>query len=116
VVGVAADGVARVVLRIPMNQAGQDVKVEVCGDKEDEATCGKMPVDEYGGITLLPTLTSAKTFASNVVAKSGPVDGAEPHAFAVYRAPLDFTRLLDQRVPRACRICGNWPILSVSCE
>ncbi len=92
VVGVAADGVARIVLRIPVTQAGQDVKVEVCGDKEDEATCGKMPVDEYGGMTLLPTLVSAKSFASNVVAKAGPVEGAEQHAFAVYRSPLDFTR------------------------
>ena len=99
IVGVAADGVTRAVVRIPTIQPHQKVTVSVCGEKPDEATCGKLTSDEYGSIsTSVEDALSGHhglegIWQSSASGQSGPVEGSSnPVAFVVYRSPLDFVR------------------------
>jgi pimeloyl-ACP methyl ester carboxylesterase len=84
VVGVAADGVARVVLRIPANHVGEQFSVAIINDHGVPSTS----MDEDGGLEAIggATFQSAITVSAVSTRKMGPM------AFAIYRAPVDFPR------------------------
>ena len=83
VTAIAADGAARVVLRIPANKANERLKITLA----DDFGRNDRPADEVG--TLISTLdgTSANPLEVEAVRTTqGPL------AFATYRAPRDFSR------------------------
>lgn len=94
VVGVAADGVARVVLRIPTATAGDAVDITICGDKPEPANCGlPLSEDEYGTLTTLDDLqviATPRRMLSKIISRAVP--GSSSYALAVYRGPADFMR------------------------
>ncbi len=85
VVGSAADGTTQTVLRIPATSVGQAFTVAVINDQGVQSS--SVPND--GGLMALGGSTSslASTLAVTAVTTSA---GAE--AFAIYRAPLNFSR------------------------
>ena len=111
VVGVAADGVARIVIRLPGASSTSPLKLSLCSDKKDTA-CGNLNPNEYGllaplgdlqkdltklaaptltSITLRPpVVTSQAVLPTNASAASPQSTAAD--IFAVYRAPMDFVR------------------------
>lgn len=80
--GVSADGVARLVLRIPAASAGQQFRVDVVND----LTVSSSP-DEDGGVA--PVGSNAFDVTTTVTAD---LAANSLMAFVVYRAPLDFHR------------------------
>jgi pimeloyl-ACP methyl ester carboxylesterase len=82
--GVAADGVARVVVRIPASTEGENITVSVINDTGNPS----QSVDDDGGVASLDNPTS---FGQSASAQAASVNGA-PMAFAIYRAPIDFPR------------------------
>ena len=88
--GVAADGVAEVVIRIPASQVGQAFTLTVQTEpKDDGSTQPSTSVAEDGG---LAATGSAPNFQSSVTVSAVATSSLGPYAFAVYRAPLDFVR------------------------
>jgi pimeloyl-ACP methyl ester carboxylesterase len=88
--GVAADGVAEVVIRIPASQLGQTFPLTVETEaKDDGTTQPSTSVEEDGG---LAATGPAPTFQSSVTASAVATSSGQYYAFAVYRAPLDFVR------------------------
>ena len=102
--GVAADGVAQVIIRIPANHAGEKFAVTIFNDQNSPssstqqdgivASTGTFPSGTPG-----PYVTAA-AMANN--AGSGP-----PFAFAVYRAPIDFIRSSQDASRRARTVSLN---------
>ncbi len=81
--GVAADGTAQTVLRIPASSVGQAFTVAVINDLGSASSS----VANDGGVTAL----GGSTFASSVsVAAVTTSQGVE--AFAIYRGPVNFSR------------------------
>jgi pimeloyl-ACP methyl ester carboxylesterase len=95
--GVAADGVSRILLRIPAHDVGESITVSLFND-------GTTPTlstsDEEDGALGLPAQTA---FTDNVVTVTAVDTGTGPFAFAVYRAPLDFPRLTAGDSQKASR-------------
>jgi pimeloyl-ACP methyl ester carboxylesterase len=88
--GVAADGVAEVVIRIPASQVGQAFTLTVLTEpKDDGSTQPSTLVAEDGG---LAATGPAPNFQSSVTVSAVATSQPTPCAFAVYRAPLDFVR------------------------
>lgn len=84
--GVAADGVARVLVRIPASAPGQQFTVRLLNDAEPHAT--STSDEEDGEISSI--LTQAN--GSNLVVTNAESTGAGDFAFVVYRSPEDFPR------------------------
>lgn len=82
--GVSADGITQVVVRIPANQAGESLTLTV----QDE-NGGTGSAADNGGVFALGGDFHAAAASLNVNAVD-TVDG--PMAFAIYRAPLNFSR------------------------
>jgi pimeloyl-ACP methyl ester carboxylesterase len=82
--GVAADGRALAVVRIPATEAGDTVTVTVVNDQGQESDS----VGDDGG--LLPVGGGGLTFSQIQVTAVDTSQG--PMAFALYQAPLDFSR------------------------
>jgi pimeloyl-ACP methyl ester carboxylesterase len=82
--GVGADGATQVVLRIPASQPGQRVMTAVLDDLGRPSDS----IDDNGG---LAPLGSSGSFASGL-AVTAVATSQGPMAFAVYRAPTDFSR------------------------
>ena len=88
--GVAADGVAEVVHRIPASQVGQTFTLTLQTEPKDDGTMQpSTSVAEDGG---LAATGSAPNFQSSVTVSAVATSSLGPYAFAVYRAPLDFVR------------------------
>jgi pimeloyl-ACP methyl ester carboxylesterase len=87
--GVAADGVAEVVVRVPANRAGDSVSLSLSG--------GRGSIDSDGGLIDIDNQSSSLTSTMTLTASGSP-----PTAFAVYRAPKDFspTGLDDNAINR----------------
>jgi hypothetical protein len=86
--GLAADGTARVLVRILATSIGQTFVVSVV--KEDGQTLGTPPLE--GGIATIAEANSG-AFQSTAVATAVATSGSgNPVAFLVYRAPIDFVR------------------------
>jgi PKD repeat protein/pimeloyl-ACP methyl ester carboxylesterase len=88
--GVAADGVAQVVLRIKTCQASDRLRLTVISDQESESTS----TNEDGGLMNL-NHTSLEN-AQNEIFVDAQETNAGPMAFAVYRAPSDFSRCISK--------------------
>jgi len=90
IVGVAADGVAEAVIRIPAVNVGDTFTLTVMTEPNDNGTTqASASVPEDGGLAPtgpLPNFQSTTTVTAVATQSSGP------WAFAVYRAPLDFAR------------------------
>jgi pimeloyl-ACP methyl ester carboxylesterase len=84
--GVAADGVARVVVRIPASMPAQQFTVRLLNDREPRVL--SQSDDEDGALATM----GAQTSWSNQVIVSAEAVGEEHTAFLVYRAPKDFPR------------------------
>ncbi|HYP05823.1 MAG TPA: hypothetical protein VER03_06270 [Bryobacteraceae bacterium] len=91
VAGVLTDGVTQTLLRMPALREGERITLRVltnCFDENDPQSCSPSTnLDDDGGVAAL----GASTFVSEqevqaVKTPSGPL------AFALYRAPLEFTR------------------------
>jgi YVTN family beta-propeller protein len=81
--GIAADGITRVVLRIPGSAAGEQLSLSVLDDHGQASTS----TDEDGALSKLDeTLRQSSITVSVVETSVGPL------AFAVYTAPTDFVR------------------------
>jgi pimeloyl-ACP methyl ester carboxylesterase len=88
--GVAADGVAEIVIRIPASQLGQTFTLAVETEpKDDGVTQPSTSVAEDGG---LAATGPAPNFQSSVTVSAVATSSGQYYAFAVYRAPLDFIR------------------------
>lgn len=82
--GVAADGVTQVLLRIPASSVGAQYALTVKNDQNQTSTS-----PDNNGALGKPGDT---TFTSNTVTVSAvQIPNQEPMAFAVYRAPRDFS-------------------------
>ena len=82
--GVAAEGVAEMVLRVNASAVGENFTFSVINDQNQPSTS----IDDdgaLGAIGAAPIDQSAVTVASVTT-------GAGPMAFVIYRAPLDFAR------------------------
>jgi pimeloyl-ACP methyl ester carboxylesterase len=91
--GLAADGVAQVVIRIPANSVGEQFALTVREDQCAALTISGC-IDEYG-LLFDPTRSPSNIFGnqpslSPIVTAVSTADG--PMAFAAYRAPVDFVR------------------------
>jgi len=88
VVGVAADGVTEIVLRIP-NYSGEQFSARVMNDQDVQSTS----TDEDGALAPVggTTFESSANFSA-VSTTSGTM------AFVIYRAPVDFPRISGQDV------------------
>jgi len=80
VLGVAADGVSRIIVRIPAISVGEQLTVSIT--QSDGST------DYYGGLANINSDLSALSDTLPVTAVSTNVG---PMAFAVYKAPVNFT-------------------------
>jgi pimeloyl-ACP methyl ester carboxylesterase len=91
--GVAADGVARAVLRIPTSSA--HIVVSVCPRKLAR-DCGSASAEEYGALATLDDLMKDLSEAGGLTRRTihvAPVaTGGLQEAFVVYRSPVDFVR------------------------
>jgi len=125
--GVAADGVARIVLRIPTAAAGERVTVDVvsdrCGSLRVPATCTpSASVAEDGGLAsidqLAQPLDDAAALSSHLTGvRSVAVPGKSvPYAFAVYRAPVDFVRKSHLRERASDVLAGTPPLTRLHCD
>lgn len=87
VAGVAADGIARLLIRSPADFVGQSVTFELLNTNGELASRSS----EDGS---LGTLDNQGVSTSKVTVSSVATDGSNgtPMAFAFYRAPLDFVR------------------------
>ncbi len=89
--GVAADGVARVLIRVPAH-AGDSFTFTVIND---HGTNGQgtesTSVDEDGGLSDPITSPGATSFSASITVQTQSTSKG-PMAFAVYRAPADFVR------------------------
>ncbi len=82
VTGIAADGVARVVVMIPAQTRGDTFKVTFTGGTTPESTGGLYQIGDPGfGAVTQPTLTVTANYRDSQ---------GIPWAVAVYRAPNDF--------------------------
>jgi len=84
VAGVAADGVAEVVLRVPANAVGEQFTFTVINDQGQQS----QSASEDGGLGAIGTtvFTLSQLTVSAVSTAKGPM------AFAIYGVPLDFPR------------------------
>lgn len=82
--GVAADGTALVLVRIPATQSGQNLTVTVINDQGAPSDS----TDDDGGLAQLgnATLPASQIAVAAVDTSQGPM------AFALYRAPVSFSR------------------------
>ncbi|MBL8227367.1 MAG: alpha/beta fold hydrolase [Bryobacterales bacterium] len=87
--GVAADGVARILLRIPACTAGERITVTL--EDENGAPVGSGRSSTYGGLGAAGTSSLSGT-SIEVTAAVFNGDSTNPMAFAVYLSPLDFVR------------------------
>ena len=95
VMGIAADGISQVVLRIPTVSPGGTVFAYMltgpCGNQSDITTCpiSQAPDDNGGlftvGTAVTPSALSVASVASDTADSTG-------RAFIAYRAPIDFVR------------------------
>ena len=81
--GVAADGTAQTVLRIPASSVGQAFTVAVINDQGSASSS----VANDGGVTALGGSTFASSVSVTAVTTSQGVE-----AFAIYRGPVNFSR------------------------
>lgn len=96
--GVAADGVARVVVRIPATTAGQQFTVRVLNDHAPRTLSTS---DNEDG--ALAAIGAQSSWVSQITVTAVTVAGASPMAFVVYKAPEDFPRADGQDEARASR-------------
>ena len=90
--GVAADGVARVVLRIPASREGE--RFTLSFRDPCEAQSGISNPDEDG--TFLPVDVRPELTGTSSLTVTAQLADGRPMAFAVYRAPIDFVRASRQ--------------------
>ena len=94
--GIAADGVSRVVLRIPASFQGQHFLVSVLND-----ISAPWSLNDDGGVAD-PTDTTSTSFQGSITVDSQDTP-VGPEAFVVYLAPVDFVRptvINDQSQPQ----------------
>jgi len=105
VASIAADGVTRVVLRIPADTASDQIYVSVVNviDNQDVPSTS---VSDDGGLDVI----SGQNFVSAVsspLTVTQPAGGSSPYmAFALYQAPVDFVRA-SQPVPCTTSSCDS---------
>jgi pimeloyl-ACP methyl ester carboxylesterase len=104
--GVAADGVARVVVRIPASTEGENITVSVINDTGNPS----QSVNDDGGVASLDNPTS---FGQSASAQAASVGGTSM-AFVVYRAPIDFPRSSGEDSQAAKRFVNLQIVSSVS--
>jgi len=89
--GLAADGVAEVVLRIPANNAGDQFTISVLNDQGAQSSDAN--ADGALGNPGDTTFSKSQVTVSAINVTTDPSTNAQaPFAFAVYRAPIDFAR------------------------
>jgi hypothetical protein len=98
VTGVAADGVARVVLRIPASAAGQSFNLTLFNDQRPAAPSQSTDEDGALGAIGSDSITRSDITVTSVDTSAGP------YALAIYRAPVDFPRDAGQDAALASRI------------
>jgi probable HAF family extracellular repeat protein len=96
--GVAADGVARVVLRIPAQSAGQQFTVRLVNDHAPRTLSTSSQEDG-----ALAAIGAQSSWVSQVTVTAETVAGASPMAFVLYKAPEDFPRADGQDETKASR-------------
>ncbi len=84
VLGVSADGVSQVLIRIPAANEGDQFSISVLNDQQDTSSS----TDQDGGLGN----TGSDNFDSHQVLATAVSTNSGPFAFAVYRAPVDFVR------------------------
>jgi probable HAF family extracellular repeat protein len=85
--GVSADGATQIVVKIAAPAAGEQYTLTLLNDGNAQSN---LP-DEDGALGVLGTSTFVQS--QILVTAEGTVNG--PMAFAIYRAPVDFARLLN---------------------
>jgi len=83
--GAAADGTTEIVLRIPASSSGQAFTVAVIND---QGAASSSTANDGGLMPLGGSATLASTLNVNAVA----ITSTEAEAFAIYRAPVNFSR------------------------
>jgi len=94
--GVAADGVARVVVRIPAATAGQQFTVRLLNDHAPRALSTS---DKEDG--ALATVAAQTSWVSQLTVTAESDTGTTPMAFVIYRSPEDFPRVGTPVAPGA---------------
>ncbi len=87
--GVAADGVTQLVLGVHADNVGDQISITLLNDQQPSAQSGSP--DEDGALGNLGNTTFA---ASQVITGTVSAGNNGPEAFAIYRAPIDFVRLV----------------------
>ena len=90
--GVGADGVSRVVVRIPASSAGEQFAVSLLNDQGHSSSSS----NEDGGLGQISDISFTRQSVIVTAASTTP-----PMAFAVYQAPVDFPRPLNISDPAA---------------
>jgi probable HAF family extracellular repeat protein len=90
--GVAADGVAQVVIRIAANSVNEPFTITLFNDQGVQST----DVDADGGLAQVGTDPLSSGVSSSITVTAQETNGgsgpSQPMAFAIYRAPVDFVR------------------------
>ncbi|MHB8527457.1 MAG: esterase/lipase family protein [Candidatus Acidiferrales bacterium] len=87
--GVAADGVTQLVLGVHADNVGDQISITLLNDEQPPVQSGSP--DEDGALGNLGTTSFT---ASQVTASAVSTTANGPEAFAIYRAPIDFARLV----------------------
>lgn len=85
--GVAADGVAQLLLGIKADNAGDQISITLLNDQQAQSAS----TVEDGGLGVL----GGSTFSSSQTTVTAVGTGNGPEAFALYRGPIDFARLIN---------------------
>jgi len=93
--GIAADGIAQVVLRVPVLASGDQVTATLlndqCSDLSILSTCSpSTSSDNDGGFFTIGTLVTSAAQLSNTQVDTADANTVD--AFIAYRAPIDFAR------------------------
>ncbi len=100
VVGVGADGVTQVVVRIFATAPGQQFTLQLFNDHVPSSVSSPATPSEDGGLGI----RGGNSLTQNQVTVTSENTNAGPAAFAIYQAPLDFARA-----------SGTYPNKSLSC-
>jgi uncharacterized membrane protein/pimeloyl-ACP methyl ester carboxylesterase len=90
--GLAADGVAQVVIRIPATNVGDQFTLTLFGDQQPLSQSSLPNEDGALGNVGDTTFSQSQLTVNAQSTGSGPNGPNAPFAFAIYRAPVDFAR------------------------
>jgi hypothetical protein len=103
VYGVSADGVTRVIVRIPVPNQTDAVTVRMLNEQKQPS----ITTDDEGGLDVAPGDNPAPSMDAPLAVSEVPSGSGRWWAFAVYRAPVDFVRSWQQTGCTNCDKTAN---------